>query len=185
MGQTVDKNVMAWYTIRTQNNMEKWVSDRIRVEFEISNLSDCLGQIIIPHEKVVTVRNGKKIIRDKMTYPGYVFIETSALGELKHFLKTITGAGGLVRTQSGEITQMRESDVKRILTTQEDVDITKTDKVSHNYVVGENVLITDGPFQSFSGTIENIDGEKVRITVMIFSRKTPVDLTVNQIERAK
>lgn len=184
MEQIVEKT-MSWYTVRTQNNKEKWVSERIRVEFETNNLKDCLGQIVIPHEKTITIRNGKKVIRDKMMYPGYIFVETSAIGELKHALKTITGAGGLVRTQSGEIYPMRDEEVKRILTTNDDVDLTKTDKISHNYVVGEEVLVTDGPFKSFTGTIESVDGEKIKISVMIFSRKTPVDLTVGQIERTK
>lgn len=183
MEQTTEKTKQ-WYAIRTQNNKEKWVSDRIKVEFATNNLKDCLGEIVIPHEKTVSVRNGKKVFRDKMLYPGYVFVETSALGELKHLLKTITGAGGLVRTQSGEIHPMRDVEVKRLLAKKDDEEIT-SDKISHNFVVGESVIIKDGPFSSFSGSIEEVNGEKVKVSVMIFSRKTPVDLTISQIERGK
>lgn len=171
-----------WYAIRTQNNKEKWVSERIRSEFETNNLKDCLGDIIIPHERVVSVRNGKKTFRDKMLYPGYVFIETSALGELKHMLKSITGAGGLVRTQSGEIFPMRESEVNRLLTKKEEPEI---DINKNTYLVGDTIVITEGPFTSFNGVIDSINGEKIKVSVLVFSRKTPVDLTINQIEKAK
>lgn len=184
--EQITEQTKLWYAIRTQNNKEKWVSDRLRVEFETNNLKDCLGEIIIPHERTVSVRNGKKVFRDKMLYPGYVFVETSALGELKYMLKSITGAGGLVRTQSGEIHPMREVEVKRLLDKKVDNDETNAtpDKTSHNYIIGESVIITDGPFSSFSGIIDQINGDKVKVGVMIFSRKTPVDLTVNQIERS-
>jgi transcriptional antiterminator NusG len=183
MEQITQSNTMAWYAIRTQNNKEKWVSERIQFEFETNNLKDFIGEIIIPHEKTVSVRNGKKVFRDKMLYPGYVFVETSALGELKHILKGINGAGGLVRTQSGEIFPMRDSEVKRLLDKKEDP--ISSDKLLHNYIIGENVIIKDGPFSTFNGTIEDIHGEKVKVGVMIFGRKTPVDLTIGQIERSK
>jgi len=183
MEQTTEKNVMLWYAIRTQNNKEKWVAERLRFEFDSNNLKEFLGEINIPHERLVSIRNGKKVFRDKMLYPGYVFVETSALGELKHILKTITGAGGLVRTQSGEISPMRENEVKRILDRKEEAEAEV--KNGNNFIVGESIIITEGPFSSFNGVIEDINGDKVRVSVLIFSRKTPVDLTIGQIDKAK
>ena len=181
--EEVKEKTMLWYTIRTQNNKEKYVLERLRIEYDVNNLGDCLGQVVIPHEKIVSVRNGKKTIRDKITYPGYVFVETSTIGELKHFLKSIDGAGGLVKSQSGVISPMRQSEVDRILVKEIDPVLNDAPKSTNDYVVGESVLITDGPFQTFTGIIDHIDGEKVRIIVLIFSRKTPVDLLASQIER--
>ena len=172
-----------WYVVRVQNNKEKYVSERIRIEFDTNNLKDFLGEIVIPHEKVISVRNGKKTTRDKITYPGYIFLQTSSLGELKHFLKGITGAAGLVKSQSGEIVPMRENEVNKLFTNIENKKQEEKTKDS-KFIVGESITIIDGPFTTFKGIVESTDGDKIKVSVMIFSRKTIVDLLSSQIQNA-
>ena len=171
---------MNWYTVRTQNNKEKSVLEKLQNEVKFSNLEEKLGRCIIPTEKVLSVKNGKKVFRNKTVYPGYIFVETSAKGEIANILKTINGASGFVRTRSGEVIPMKDYEVKKILVEQDEND---NIDISSIFVIGERVEISDGPFQSFKGTIQSIDlqKEKVKVAVTIFGRETIVDLTLMQL----
>jgi transcriptional antiterminator NusG len=173
---------MKWYAVRVQNNQEKGVLERIRSEIKYLNLESKLGRAIIPTEKVLTIKNGKKYLREKTTYPGYIFIETSIQGELSNILKGIKGASGFVRTRSGDVTPMKEYEVKKILDEQE---VSNNIDLSKIYTVGEEVEIVDGPFSSFSGKITGIDlgKERLKIGVSIFGRITEVDLTFLQVKK--
>lgn len=173
---------MLWYAVRTQNNKERSVLERLHAETKFSNLENKLGRTIIPTEKIFSVKDGKKVIKEKIVYPGYIFIETNAKGELINLLKSINGAAGFVRTRSGEIMPMKDYEVKKIIVEQEE---TNTKDFSTIYIVGEEVEITDGPFASFKGKIDTLDTEKqkVKIHVLIFGRATAVELTFSQIKK--
>jgi len=179
--RTESKN-MDWYAVRVQNNKERKVLERIKIELEDVNLSSKLGNCIIPTEKVVSIRNGDKKVREKMVYPGYIFIETSAVGELTNIFKQIDGAGGFVRTRSGEIQKMEDREIKKIYRDQEEVNTTDH---YNTFVVGEEVVVTDGPFSTFSGKISTINESKetANIQVAIFGRITDVELRFTQIEK--
>ncbi len=175
---------MNWYAIRTQNNKERSVLQKLNLELIRSGLTDSMGRFLIPTEKVFSVKNGKKIARDKIIYPGYIFIETNAVGEISNFLKAINGAAGFVKTKSGDITPLKEYEVLKMMTDQEETNNITTS--TSLFSVGENVKVTEGAFSSFMGKITHVDQEKgrVKVEVMIFSRPTEVELDYLEVERS-
>lgn len=177
-----ESSKMSWYAVRTQNNKELSVLEKLKNEVKISNLEDKLGQVIVPSEKIFSIKNGKKIFREKVTIPGYIFVETSAKGEIANILKLINGSSGFVRTRSGEIVAMKDHEVKKILSDQE---VSDNKDFSNTYVLDEMVEIIDGPFSTFKGKITQMDVEKdrLKIQVSIFGRPTSVDLTFIQIKK--
>lgn len=176
------KESMKWYAVRTMNNKEKSVLEKLTTELKYNGLEDRMSKCIIPTEKFAQVKNDKKILREKVVYPGYIFIETSAVGEISNFLKGINGAAGFVRTRSGEILPMKDSEIKKILNEQEESN--KVD-IIEQHVVGETVEITYGPFTSFKGKISLVDKDKdrVKVDVNIFGRPTSTDLSLSQIKK--
>ena len=173
---------MNWYAIRTQNNKERSVLEKLTTELKIGNLEDRMRKSIIPTDKLVQMKNGKKSFREKVVYPGYIFIETSAIGEINNLLKGINGAAGFVRTRSGEILPMKDNEIKKILSEQEE---SNNQDIGNIHVVGETVELIDGPFATFKGKILSIDSDKgrVKVEVSIFGRPSNVDLTMGQIKK--
>jgi transcriptional antiterminator NusG len=158
------------------------VLEKLKQEVKFANLDGNLSRTIIPTEKILSVKNGKKIFKEKIIYPGYIFIETDAKGEIINLLKSINGASGFVRSRSGEIVPMKEYEVKNILLEQEATD---TKDFSNIYALNEEVEIIDGAFSTFTGIISKLDEQKERVTVQvsIFGRPTNVDLTFLQIKK--
>jgi transcriptional antiterminator NusG len=173
---------MNWYAVRVQNNKERSVLEKLQNEVKFSNLTEKFGRTIIPTEKTVDLKNGKKVFKEKIVYPGYIFIETCAKGEIATILKSINGAAGFVRTRSGDISPMKDYEVKKILVEQEVTD--KLD-LSNIFTLNEMVEVIDGPFSSFKGKITKLDTdrERVKLEVAIFGRATDVDLTMSQIKK--
>jgi transcriptional antiterminator NusG len=171
-----------WYAIRTQNNKEKKVLERLKRELDRDNKS-IITQYLIPTERTYSVRNGKKYSREKILYPGYLFIETFALGEVNTILKGIDGAAGFVRTRTGDINPLKELEVKKMLDEQQRID--NTEPSNSEFSVGETVKVIDGPFTTFKGKVSSIDREKnkIKVEVLVFSRPTMVELDYLQIER--
>lgn len=171
-----------WYAVRTQNNREKSVLEKLKLELIISDLEPVLSRSLIPTEKVFSIRNGKKYVREKIVYPGYLFIETKSVGEISNILKGIKGAAGFVRTRSGDINPLKEYEVKKMLNEQDDNDIIKIDD---NFSIGENIKVIDGPFTTFKGKINFVDKDKnkAKVEVLVFSRPTVLELDFSQIER--
>lgn len=172
-----------WYAIRTQNSREKYVLERIQAEMSRNNLSDIIGRHIIPTEKTFSVKNGKKIAKEKILYPGYLFLETSHIAELNFIMKDIKGAAGFVKSRSGDIAPLTADEVSRILKCQEETNaITPETSV---FIVGEQVKIIDGAFSTFKGNVITVDEskQKLKVEVAIFSRMTSVDLDFLQVER--
>ncbi len=178
---TAVETQMKWYIVRAQSNRERSVSEKLIKESEKGSLVGKIGRVLVPTEKSVGVRNGKKVTREKVMYPGYIFVETNAIGELTFFVKGCDGATGLLQSKSGVIQPLHNAEVDRMLGVQQEI-IEKAE-VENRFVVGEEVKILDGPFTSFTGTIESITDQKVRVSVLIFGRKTPVELNILQIDK--
>ena len=173
-----------WYVIRAISGKEKKVKELIESEIGHSNLQEYVSQVLIPTEKVYQIRNGKKISKERSFFPGYILIEATLVGEVTHILKSITNVIGFLGTQGGEPTPLRLSEVNRILGKVDEL-AESDEEITIPYIVGETVKVVDGPFNSFSGIIEEVNDEKKRLKVMvkIFGRKTPLELSFLQVEK--
>lgn len=178
-----ERNEMKWYVIKTQSNKERSVVERLNTETSRSSLSDKIGRILIPTEKEFQIKDGKRIAREKIVYPGYVFIQTKAIGELTQLLKGINGTSGFLRAKDGYPSIMKDVDVSKMLNEQEVVDNIESQTAA--YLVNEEVKIIDGPFSSFKGNVESIDTskQKLKISVSIFGKKTILDMNIIQVEK--
>lgn len=170
---------MQWYIVRTIANHEKKVSEKLIKESEQGDLVGKIGRVVVPVEKAFYLKGGKKIPKDKIMYPGYVFIETASVGELNHFIKYVEGVSGLLMDRSKKPQIISNSDVERMVGIQKEIN-TKVENEG-KYLRGENIMIISGPFKSFNGIIERIDGEKIKVAVMVFGRETMVDLHLHEI----
>ncbi len=175
------ETTMKWYIVRAQSNRERSVSEKLRKEGEKGDLMGAIGRVLVPTEKSFHLKDGKKVTREKVMYPGYIFVETRSIGELAHFVKGCDGATGLLADRSKKPQVLSLKEVERMIGIQEQVSVEQEN--SNKYIIGEEVKILDGPFNSFTGEVENIDGDKVKIAVLIFGRKTLVELNIQQIDK--
>jgi transcriptional antiterminator NusG len=181
MGEIVQK----WYVVRAVSGKEKKVKEYLELEISRMKLNDYVNQVLIPTEKVFKIQNGKKVNKEKAFLPGYVLIEAALVGEVKHVIKSIPNVIGFLGTEKGgEPVPMRMSEVNRILG--------KVDELSESeeeqkipFVVGESVKVIDGPFNNFSGVVDEINEEKKKLKVMvkIFGRKNLLELSYMQVEK--
>lgn len=174
-----------WYVLRIVSGKEKKVKEHLDKEVRLSGWSNAILQILCPVEKVFKVQNGKKVLREKILFPGYIMLE-AVEGKLNDtMIQTITGVTGVIHFLGKENpTALRKSEVNKMFG--------KMDEVSEQgvgfaepYIVGETVKIIDGPFNDFNGTIEEVNEEKkkLRVVVKIFGRATPVELNYMQVEK--
>ncbi len=174
-----------WYVLRTVGGKEKKVKEYIDSEISNLELQEYVSQVLIPTEKVFQVRNGKKISKERIFLPGYILIEAALVGEIPHILRGITNViGFLGDTKGGDPTPMRMSEVNRILGKVDEL-ANKDEEINIPYFVGEMIKVTDGPFNGFTGVIEEVNAEKKKLKVMvkIFGRKTPLELSFMQVEK--
>lgn len=171
-----------WFVLRAIGGKEKKVKELIDSEIKKGNLGDYVAQVVIPTEKVFQIRNGKKISKERNFFPGYVIIEANLTGEIPHMLKNITNVIGFLGGDNP--TPLRLSEVNRILGKVDELSA-KDEEITEPYFVGERVKVTDGPFSSFVGTIEEVNEEKkkLKVIVKIFGRKTPLELSFMQVEK--
>ena len=180
-----DNNVNKWYVVRAVSGQENKVKAYIETETARLGMADYVSQVLVPTEKVVTVRDGKKIAKDKVYFPGYIMIEANLTGEIPHIIKSIPGViGFLGETKGGDAVPLRLSEVNRMLGKVDELSV-KVDNVAIPYTIGETVKVVDGPFNGFNGTIEKVNEEKRKLEVMvkIFGRKTPLELSFMQVEK--
>jgi len=154
---------------------------------EIARLgySEQVEDILVPTEKVVQIRKGKKINKERVYFPGYIMIKANLIGEIPHIIKSVTNViGFLGETKGGEPVPLRASEVNRMLGKVDELTLT-TDHIAIPFNSGENVKVIDGPFNGFNGTIEKVNEEKRKLEVMvkIFGRKTPLELSYMQVEK--
>jgi transcriptional antiterminator NusG len=173
------------YVVRDISGKERKVKEFIESEISAQGLQDYLGQVLIPTEKVYQIRNGKKVSKERSYFPGYILIEASLVGELPHVIRNITNVIGFLGAEKGgPPAPLRMSEVNRILGKVDE--LAETDEeMSIPFIVGETIKVIDGPFNGFTGTIEEINEEKKKLKVMvkIFGRKTPVELGYLQVEK--
>ena len=180
-----DNNVNKWYVVRAVSGQENKVKAYIETETARLGMADYISQVLVPTEKVVTVRDGKKIIKDKVYFPGYIMIEANLTGEIPHIIKSIPGViGFLGETKGGDAVPLRQSEVNRMLGKVDELSV-QVDTVAIPFTIGETIKVVDGPFNGFNGTIEKINEEKRKLEVMvkIFGRKTPLELSFMQVEK--
>jgi transcriptional antiterminator NusG len=180
-----DNNIKKWYVVRAVSGQENKVKNYIETEINRLGLTDYVSQVLVPTEKVVQVKEGKKISKEKVYFPGYIMIEANLTGEIPHIIKSITSViGFLGETKGGDAVPLRQSEVNRMLGKVDELAV-NTDNVSIPFTTGETVKVIDGPFNGFNGTIEKVNEEKRKLEVMvkIFGRKTPLELSFMQVEK--
>ena len=174
---------MSWYVLRAVSGKEAKVKEYIDAEIKNGRLAGNVSQVLIPTEKVVSVRNGKRVVKERNYLPGYVLVEARLVGEIPHELRNTPNVLGFLGGMDNP-TPLRESEVNRILGKVDEMQEEAVDVVIP-YSVGEAVKVTEGPFSGFSGIIEKVDNEKkkVTVTVKVFGRSTGLDLGFMQIEK--
>ncbi len=178
-----------WYVVRVVSGQEKKVKAYLETEIEREGLKDFVPQVLIPSEKVYEMRNGKKRVRERNFFPGYVIVSADlSNGEAHHVVTSIPGVIGFLGNNgtgsSKEPVALRQSEINRILGKVEEVDEFE-EKLETPYIVGESVKVMDGPFSGFTGTVEEVFEERKKLNVMvkIFGRNTPVELNYMQVEK--
>ncbi|MFC2087303.1 transcription termination/antitermination protein NusG [Bacteroidota bacterium] len=175
-----------WYVLRAIGGKEKKVKEYIESEIIRLNLQDYISQVLIPTEKVYQIRNGKKISKERNFFPGYILIEAALVGEIPHILKNMPNVIGFlgVKTNDDNPIPLRQPEVNRILGKVDELAVSD-EEINVPFFVGETVKVIDGPFNSFSGVIEEVNEEKKKLKVMvkIFGRKTPLELSFMQVEK--
>ncbi|MBR3884407.1 MAG: transcription termination/antitermination factor NusG [Bacteroidaceae bacterium] len=172
-----------WYVLRAISGKEAKVKEYIETDVKLRGLTDMVSQVLIPTEKVVQVRNGKRIVKERNYLPGYVLVEAELVGEIAFMLRNTPNVLGFLGGMD-KPTPIRQSEINRILGTVDELQETAED-TSLEFTLGEVVKVNYGPFSGFNGTIEEINTEKKRLKVMvkIFGRSTPVELGYMQVDK--
>ncbi len=172
-----------WYVVRTISGKEKKVKEQLENEVNRLNIKDYISQVIIPTERIYQIRKGKKISKERNFFPGYILIEASLVGEMTHIIKNTPNVLGFLGSKN-EPVPLRPQEINRILGKVDEMS-EKGEEINIPFMIGEVVTVIDGPFNSFSGVIEEINEEKKKLKVMvkIFGRKTPLELNFTQVEK--
>ena len=171
-----------WYSVHVLSNFEKKVAESIRDAARVQGLEDVIEDVMVPTEEVVETRRGQKVNVERRFMPGYVLIKMEMTDRAYHLINDTPRVTGFLGPQ-GRPTPLRETEVARILNqVEEGIDHPRP---SITFQVGEQVNVTDGPFESFSGMVEDVDEDNARlkVSVSIFGRATPVELEYAQVEK--
>ncbi|MAI28460.1 MAG: transcription termination/antitermination protein NusG [Bacteroidota bacterium] len=174
-----------WYVVRSVSGKESKIKEYIESDITRLGLSDHVEDILVPTEKVVQIRNGKKVSKEKNYFPGYIMIKANLSGEVPHIIRSITNViGFLGETKGGEPVPLRPSEVNRLLGKVDELS-EQTENILIPFKIGETIKVIDGPFNGFNGSIEKVNEEKRKLEVMvkIFGRKTPLELSYMQVEK--
>ena len=174
---------MAWYVLRAISGKEGKVKEYIDAEIKNGRLGGHVAQVLIPTEKVVQIRGGKRIVKERNYLPGYVLVEARLVGEIAHELRNTPQVLGFLGGMDNP-TPLRPAEVNRILGKVDEL-AEETIETDVPYEVGDNVKVNEGPFAGFTGVIEKVDAEKkkVTVTVKVFGRNTGLDLGFMQVEK--
>lgn len=182
MSEVLDKK---WYVVRAVSGQENKIKGYIESEVERHGFADYLEDVLVPTEKVVQVRNGKKVNKERVYFPGYIMVKANLGGEMVHIIRSITNViGFLGETKGGDPVPLRKAEVNRMLGKVDELTV-NTDSVAIPFVFGETVKVIDGPFNEFVGVIEDINEEKkkLKVIVKIFGRRTPLELNYIQVAK--
>ena len=172
-----------WYVLRAVSGKEAKVKEYIEAELKHNELlSKYVFQVFIPTEKHATLRNGKRVVKEKIALPGYVLIEAELKGDTAHTLRFMPNVLGFLGGLDHP-TPVKQSDINRMFGSAEESEI--VDEVAIPSIVNDTVKVTDGPFSGFTGVIEEVNTEKHKLKVMvkIFGRKTPLELSFMQVTK--
>ena len=172
-----------WYIVQSHSSFENKVAQEIKDEATKANLADKIEEIIVPTHDITEVKRGKRVQRKKKYFPGYVLLKSEMDNTIYHMIKKLKKVSGFLGTKGTPI-PVSEKEIEKILGQIKDGVVQPKSGIEYN--VGEKVQVIDGPFASFSGLVEDIDEEKLRlkVSVSIFGRPTPVDLEYSQVEKA-
>ena len=174
---------LRWYVVRAYSGMEKAVERNIRERINRAGMQHMFGEVLVPTEEVVEIKNGQKRTSERRFYPGYVLVQMIMNDETWHLVKHTNKVTGFVGGAKNRPAPISDEDVAKIMGQMEE----GTEKPRHKveFVVGEYVRVKDGPFTDFNGTVEEVNYEKskVRVSVTIFGRATPVELEFSQVEK--
>ena len=173
---------MNWYIVQAYSGFEKKVAESIKDVMVKSSMETNLGEVLVPTHKVTEVKKGKRTQKQKKYFPGYILVKLDLNKQIYHKIKNIQKVSGFLGPE-GKPVPVSENEVKKIMN-----QITETEtnpSAGISFEIGEKVRVCDGPFASFSGLVEEIDEDKLRlkVSVSIFGRPTPVDLEFNQVEK--
>ena len=174
---------MRWYAVQAFSGYEKSVLRALQERIVRTNLQDMFGQILVPVEEVVEMKAGQKTISERKLYPGYVLVQMDMNDDSWHLVKSTPRVTAFIGGTALKPTPIKDKEVEIILQRMDDSKSNPTQKLT--FEKGESVRIIDGPFKDFSGNVEDINYEKskLRVSVVIFGRATPVELEFSQIEK--
>ena len=173
---------MNWYILQTYSGFEKKVCQTIKDTLTKKNLDSSLEEILVPTHNVTEVKKGKRTKKERKYFPGYVLIKVDLTKQIYHLIKNLQKVSGFLGSED-KPTPISDTEIQRILGQVSESAISQKSGIS--FEIGEKVKVCDGPFASFNGLVEEIDEEKSRlkVSVSIFGRPTPVDLEFNQVEK--
>jgi len=171
-----------WYSVSVLSNFEKKVSEQIRQAVEDAGMQDEIDEVLVPTEEVIEVRRGKKVTSERRFMPGYVLVHMEMTNRGYHLITQINRVTGFLGPQ-GKPMPMRDSEVNQILNRVEEGQEAPRNLI--RYDIGEKVKVTDGPFEGFDGMVEEVDEahSRLKVSVSIFGRATPVELEFNQVSK--
>ncbi|WP_444463871.1 transcription termination/antitermination protein NusG [Rhodobacter capsulatus] len=173
-----------WYSVSVLSNFEKKVAEQIKQAVIDKGLGDEIEEVLVPTEEVIEIRRGKKVTSERRFMPGYVLVRMDMTDRGYHAITSINRVTGFLGPQ-GKPTPMRDSEVNTILNRQGPTGEVAAPRNLIRFEIGENVSVTDGPFEGFSGMVEEVDDAagRLKVTVSIFGRPTPVELEFTQVSK--
>ena len=171
-----------WYILHTVSGSEKGVKKMIEDQIVKKKMSDCFEEVVVPVIEVPEIKRGKKVLTEKKFMPGYILIKMNMTDESWHLVKSVPKITGFLGSKTTP-QALAESEVQTIFSQLEAE--TKSASIASLYGVGDKVQVIDGPFDSFSGIVEEVDGEaqKLKISVSIFGKATPIELSFTQVKK--
>jgi transcription termination/antitermination protein NusG len=171
-----------WYVLHVYSGFEKKIATQIKEQADLKGLTDQIGEIIVPVEEVTEVRRAQKVNTERKFFPGYVLVHMDMSDDAWHLVKDVPKVTGFLGSKTRP-TPISDAEAERIMKQAEEG--TETRRPAVIFEIGEQVRVADGPFTSFNGVIEEVDEDKgrVKVSVSIFGRSTPVDLEYGQVEK--
>ena len=171
-----------WYSVSVLSNFEKKIAEQIRTSVVEAELEDQIEEVLVPTEEVIEVRRGKKVTAERRFMPGYVLVRMEMTDEGYHLINSINRVTGFLGPQ-GRPMPMRDAEVQAILGRVEEGEAAPRTLI--HFEVGEKVKVNDGPFEDFDGMVEEVDddNQRLKVTVSIFGRATPVELEFTQVSK--
>ena len=180
---TTTLNDKKWYVVRAVSGQEAKIKDYIKSEISRLGYDNSVEDLLVPTERVIQIRNGKKISKERTYFPGYIMIKANLTGEIPHIIRSFPNIlGFLGETKGGDPIPLRSNEVSRMLGKVDELSM-EGENIAIPFTVGESIKVIDGPFNGFNGNIEKVNEEKRKLEVMvkIFGRKTPLDLSYMQV----